>query len=383
MKKFLRVLICVIPMLALVACTFGNGNKPSAFDGYDISNVQPDPVKPSDGVDSGNADITDDGNTDDGKITQNNEPKELPLGYTIIVEGTRNAGNIYHIYAFDSKADTLWQYDSEEVLIGQYDSFINIGERDNGYYFVLEYTLYCLDRATGEILWQTPSEYSMGSSCSYDFDDDGNIYLCGYEGPSLAVVDINGNVIHYYSPLTNADEIGDDYYWRYDLWLENGEVYEKFESKPTVLIIDPETGIGREEEFDEKVDFTKCVNEWEMCRWESDDGSDSTNCEDTFKVIIDDYYTMSVIWTDSSGNEHAFENMQIIYRNRDLYDGVRDDFYGIFSGECQYDEDNSFAFQLTEPDTLELIWFQEHPQNYIIITFMDKELLDYYKDKGY
>ena len=80
--------------------------------------------------------------------------------------------------------------------------------------------------------------------------------------------------------------------------------------------------------------------------------------------------------------------MSIIFRPIDLYDGVRDDYYGVWTGECSEwdDPNNSFAFQMTDPDTLEMIWFTYDDDGnpgdyYTIVRFFNAELLKYYQDK--
>ena len=395
MKKLLRIAACLLSVACLAACTLPGSD--NGFSAFDPDNVQTDPVK--DGTtttvstdNTGNVDTakpdtnTTGGDTEPDGNTQIDD-SVIPTWYSYDAEYTDNASFYGHITAFDDDGNILWAYGTDEIMVGQYDDFTDIGERDNGYYFVADGVLYCLNKADGSVLWQVEGENGVGSSCSYDFDENGTIYLCGYEGPSLVVVDKNGK-LGYYGPFSNRDEEDfEQYFWHSGLWYENGKVIEAFDSTNTCLVVDPKTGEAHPEEFDENADWSTLCREWEFLNWQSDDGSTSAEGGGRFEVEFfgEDYLGtvyMNIKYISESGNEVLFEYMPVRFRSRDLYDGVSDYFYGVWTGECQpyYDEDNSFAFQMTDPDTLEVIWFTSKPDGYTIITFMDKETLQYYKD---
>ena len=158
---------------------------------------------------------------------------------------------------------------------------------------------------------------------------------------------------------------------------------------PKLLVVDPETGDAWAEKFDGNADWSDLYNiEWEMTGWECSDGRSNQTDGGTFEIEFMEGNYVSIKYTDSDGNVQDFDYMTIIFRPFDLYDGVRDDYYGMWTGECSEWNDpyNSFAFQMTEPDTLELIWFNYDDEGnpgdyYTIVKFFNAELLKYYQDK--
>ena len=97
--------------------------------------------------------------------------------------------------------------------------------------------------------------------------------------------------------------------------------------------------------------------------------------------IFDGYY-VSFHFQDKDIDLNA-DYVKGYFRPNDLYDGVRDDYYGKWVLEGEVDPWNSFAMQMTEPDTLEMIWFVSdgYDTEFYKFDFMDAQLLQYYQDK--
>ena len=393
MKKVLRIAACLLAVSCLFACTLPAGGGDDMFSNNDPDNVSTDPIKVTS---TDTTTVTDNTTTvdDKGDVTDTNtadtkegntEPETgiLPYWYEFDYKSTENASIIGHITAYDTDDNELWTYETDEIMVGQYDRFVDIGERDNGYYFTADGILYCLSKYSGKVLWQ--SEGGVGSSNSYVFDENGTIYICGYEGPRLVAIDKDGKEIYRYKYQNDNDQF-DDYYWPYKLKLESGKVVMYYESSSICLIFDPETEEIKPEEYAENADWSTLIRDWEFCNWVSDDGSTSADAGGTFEIEFlgentDRNLIMHIKYISEGGNEVEYY-MTVAFRSMDLYDGVSDYYYGVWSGECAPfgDEDTSFAFQMTDPDTLEVIWFQSKPDGYTIITFMDKEILQYYQD---
>lgn len=399
MKKVLRIAACLLAVSCLFACTLPAGGGDDMFSNNDPDNVSTDPIKVTstdtttvtDNTTTGDdkGDVTDTNTTDNNEGNIEPETGVPPYWYEFDYTNTENASVIGHITAYDTDDNILWEYYTGEIMVGQYDNLQEIGERDNGYYFVADGVLFCLSKYSGRVLWLYDKHNGVGASCSYAFDEDGTIYIGGYEGPRLAVIDKDGKELYYYTHdtlIADSNEL-DDYYWLYDLKLEDDKVVEYYYSTTRCLIIDPKTGEAYPEEFAEDADWSSLIREWEFTNWQSNDGSTSYEAGGSFKVeFIGDNtehdLCMSLTYISEGGNEVEFSYMPVSFRAEDLYEGVSDYFYGVWCGECAPygDEDNFFAFQMTDPDTLEVIWFQNQPDGYTIISFMDKEILQYYQD---
>ena len=385
MKKGMIYAAAVLSSLMLASCTLTGGDENVTT--LDLVTAVADPVKPSGNNDKDvtkpdtDINVTDPGDDNGGQDVKTNNV--LPSSFEVERETTENASFYEHLIAYDKDGNILWKYDTDEIMVGQYDSTADVGLRDNGYYYIADYVLYCLDPYTGEVIWQ--ADTGLGA---YDFDEDGNFYSSGYEGPSLRVIDPNGKTLHKYG-LKDTDGDLSLFYWAYDLDYEDGLVYIKCESMPKLLVVDPETGDAWAEVFDGNADWSDLYNiDWQMTGWECSDGRSNQTDGGTFEIEFpyDNYMTLK--YTDDDGNVQDFDYMSVIFRPYDLYDGVSDYYYGVWTGECEpYDDpNNSFAFQLTDPDTLEMIWFtyddEGNPSgSYTIVRFFNAELLKYYQDK--
>ncbi len=97
---------------------------------------------------------------------------------------------------------TLWEYQSKifpkTELIAASDVYI----RGNAVYAALMGELFCFNKNNGEIQWSVPD---VGAGNAIAFDKTGNLYISGYYGPNLLVIDCLGTVLY-------KDE-SEDYGW--------------------------------------------------------------------------------------------------------------------------------------------------------------------------
>lgn len=116
--------------------------------------------------------------------------------------------------AYDQNSNTVWTYRSELYPIGQLDTLSDIGSNADRYYIVENGSILAFDMNTGTLLWK--NDGFCGSPASTDcaaFDEEGNLYICGFFGPDLFAVDSNGNTI------CSKDYLHNDYYWACSLTL--------------------------------------------------------------------------------------------------------------------------------------------------------------------
>lgn len=105
---------------------------------------------------------------------------------------------------YESKTDDVSEMDRIDVFMGgaAQDPMVMVYNSEKG--------LTALDVVTGEERW-TLSDEHLGASISHAVDDQGNIYMGGYDGPDPVAIDVRGNVIW----RSSAGES----YWLYEIEL--------------------------------------------------------------------------------------------------------------------------------------------------------------------
>lgn len=116
----------------------------------------------------------------------------------------------------------VWQYQTGEYPVAQLDSVEEIGLYNDMYYFCEGGAIVTLNLQNGEIIWK--NEEFIGAGVCYDFDEQGNLYIAGYFGPDLMVVDVNGRTVNRYSVFNDEKFI-----WPYKLDYTNDYVFITYE----------------------------------------------------------------------------------------------------------------------------------------------------------
>ena len=134
----------------------------------------------------------------------------------------------------DADGNLVWTYETPEIGIGQLDNLQDIMTTNTGYLFLQEGTIVCLDLYTGEVSW-TNSDFG-GASVSWTTDYEGkNLYICGYYGPDLFVMDLStGETVNR---ITNDK----DCYWCAGIsYINEHQVDIYYEGNDQILSFDPQ-----------------------------------------------------------------------------------------------------------------------------------------------
>ena len=155
---------------------------------------------------------------------------------TVLFERENDKDNLKEkavITGLNVNGETVWTYVTEEDSIGQVDSLQEIDNFDGKYIFVAFGDVICLDVATGNELWVNHD--FKGYGISWDTNDTKDtLYLCGYFGPSVFVMDLDGNTINR---ITSKD---DENYWSYKIeYINESRVDVTYESTEKVVSFDP------------------------------------------------------------------------------------------------------------------------------------------------
>ena len=155
---------------------------------------------------------------------------------SVLFEREANAENSTEkavISGLNMVGGTVWTYETKEDYIGQVDGLQEIDNFDGKYDFVAFGDVICLDVATGEELWVNHD--FKGHGISWDTNDARDtLYLCGYFGPSVFVMDLDGNTINR---ITSKS---DENYWSYEIkYVDENRVDVTYESTEKVVSYDP------------------------------------------------------------------------------------------------------------------------------------------------
>jgi hypothetical protein len=126
------------------------------------------------------------------------------------------------IEAFYPDGSRLWTYETALYDCTQLERITEIGCKDDAYYLCEDGAIKKFDLATGMLLWE--NEDFSGSATDWLFDDEDNLYVCGYFGPDLYAVSAEGET------LNCIDMASVDLYWPYDLsWYDENTIEITYE----------------------------------------------------------------------------------------------------------------------------------------------------------
>ncbi|MBO6010831.1 MAG: procyclic acidic repetitive family protein, partial [Oscillospiraceae bacterium] len=165
------------------------------------------------------------------------EPDMTAVSFELeeIADGS-DASAVGILHAYNEAGDEVWSYDTGKVYVAQLDNLQAIGLVETGYLLLVDGDIVCVGvegTYAGRELWRN-TEFG-GASANFDLDIDDNLYICGYFGPDLMVVDKYGKTVVKYEYLV-------DDYWPCELLYVDNAVEMTFESTLATYRIDPRTG---------------------------------------------------------------------------------------------------------------------------------------------
>ncbi len=122
-----------------------------------------------------------------------------------------NEGSNYaYIFGRDTAGQLLWSYKSDiyrnSTQLPKVSEILQHGDR---YYFCEDGQIVALDISSGKVLWRN---VDFGGACPIgEVDNNGILYLSGYEGPDFYAIDGDGNT------LCRIDKLDPDFYWPMEL----------------------------------------------------------------------------------------------------------------------------------------------------------------------
>ena len=131
------------------------------------------------------------------------------------------------VTCYDAGGNVLWQYVTAAYECAQCERVTGLSSRNGYYYLVEDGTIITLDVTTGEIVWKNSEYKGVALEKGYAFDEEGRLYICGYMGPDLFIVDKNGQSLY------REDAFSDNFFWPFELYLKDSNTLTMhFEGTP-------------------------------------------------------------------------------------------------------------------------------------------------------
>lgn len=113
-------------------------------------------------------------------------------------------------WGLDDQFNHVWEYVSDNNPCTELDSAAPIDIRNGTAYLVDCGNVVALDANTGEFLWRTQESFP---GPAFNFDKEGNLYICGYYGDGIYKYDKYGRLI-YKAPLGEL-------FWPHDIIVDD------------------------------------------------------------------------------------------------------------------------------------------------------------------
>ena len=118
------------------------------------------------------------------------------------------------ITGYDGSGAALWTVQTASYPGTQLPNCCDVGIGNGKYYYVEGGTIITLDLRDGSRIWENP-EFG-GSTCCHVMDENGTLFICGYYGPDLFVVDKDGHTI------SKTEKFREGYNWPHQIELQDG-----------------------------------------------------------------------------------------------------------------------------------------------------------------
>lgn len=146
------------------------------------------------------------------------ENKDAEAEKEIVFERFMQNGMEYAVVTRREKENkVLWSYTTDSYEIAQCSRVSKIGQKNGYFYIVEDGAVTALDELTGEIAWKNEEFAGAGTENAQIFDENGTLYISGYMGPDLFIVDKEGKTQY----RKDSFEQG---YWPFEMELNDENI---------------------------------------------------------------------------------------------------------------------------------------------------------------
>lgn len=202
------------------------------------------------------------------------------------------------IKGLDSEGTTVWERKTDQYICAGCAAVCNIGEYDKFYYYEEGGKVVKLDKAKGEIQWETDAGVAVPTTV---FGADGTLYLaCSFsEAPDFTAISGDGKILNQtenitgdYSEVTGIRYLG-----------KQAAVTCYEESGDTIYLIDLENFSCHKRAYDEKLDWYGGISDFRD--YEAETGAKIVRYADE-DIDGDDVTELLTCSKDNSGKERYF-----------------------------------------------------------------------------
>ena len=239
---------------------------------------------------------------DDSLLKQCASIENINVQFDRKIDGNKESATIE---AVNENGKFVWKYETQKYDCCMLDRISEVGIRNEKYYLVEDGTIITFDLRNGNVIWKNSD---FGGECSsYVFDDNDNLYMCGYDAPDFYAVDKSGNT------LTKIDCFSDAFGGAYEINYLGDNVSVKLEigydsGEPVIYYVDTNS-----------FEYSLFEDDKIMGRW---DNLQATCVAEQYSIQL-----------DGSGNAGVY--------------GARE----IYHGEYKLSEENLYEIVLNQEET--------------------------------
>ena len=119
---------------------------------------------------------------------------------------TENGSEYAAIQGFDTAGNQLWVVTTALLPMAQLARVTDIGRYEDRYYYIEDGTVMALNVADGTVLWKNTDFCGAPLEDCVFIGETGRIYLSGYFGPDIAVIEPDGST-------AMIEALSTDYFW--------------------------------------------------------------------------------------------------------------------------------------------------------------------------
>jgi hypothetical protein len=150
------------------------------------------------------------------------------FAYLFEVKYDESTSKEYATIVCQGERGEYWTYETDKYEVGQCSSLEILESPVNVIYLNEGGTIKALNISDGKILWQNSEYCGSGTVCTMDEDD--NLYVAGFDSPSLMIIDPNGQT------LLRVPQFA-EYFWPYDMYIEDNMLTILFDSEENAKVV--------------------------------------------------------------------------------------------------------------------------------------------------
>lgn len=154
-------------------------------------------------------------------------PADEELAYSFNLSTDETTYQEYATIICQGEKGTYWEYETAKFEVAQCSMVEHLATTANCIYINEGGTVTALNLTDGNILWRNSDYQGSGTLC--ELDEEGNLYLAGYDSPALVIIDPNGNT------LLEVNQFA-EYFWPYEMSITDNQLTIKYDCEDNAKV---------------------------------------------------------------------------------------------------------------------------------------------------